>query len=867
MSLAIAVASMSACRAEKLGPPVSVRWLDPVDRWVHQGRALPCYSSARPPRFRVDDAGVDRVEVALEGQRGVEVERGPDGAFVAAPGSPAPSPGRWTVKVRAPGHAPASVDLCWVLSDEQLLARYDLPEGSPWASWTSHPEPRVRLRALVKESRAAFARSDLDGTRRLSIEAAEVARGLGFVEQASRRLFSAAFVDHQHLRYREALELLERAERDDARYDNVRGLARNAYLRGSIAKARSEFVRAKQELRRARALAREVGADRILTPAQAYLALVLAELGHFDEALRTLEQARPDADADADVRSNYSSNRASCLFQAHVSGLADVDLAEVEGLYRQAIVEGGDRISEQEQANLRTRLAAVALERGLPERASAIMAEVPIGHVDKLGIVRWLAPLVAARARLETGALAEAEAMVRSVAAQLDAAPDGEVGPAALVDGLLGQIELARGRPRSAARLLGRALAAVRRMSLSRVEPRSRSAFFYRSRPLRIFLVEALLADGRPEEAWRVAEGARGLLLEQLAMQLRIDEDPSTWREYVDARARARRQAKRCRLMRAEKVGACRAGAARARANAERLFDTLLERNARRLRVDLEQAPSRWLRANERILSVFRTPKDWVTFFVARDRVRFSRGSDPVGPWMDSILEAGHVFVVPGESRRAFDLPTFQTPRGPVASLVSTSILSASAVLARRSEERPGASRLLFVADTDGTLPRSRASALATSETSSATFVAGTEARHANVLELLGQAHHFHFEGHVVDGARPWDANLRLADGVIEVYDVISSSHGLRSVVLSGCTSGAQAKRLSTGLPEAFSLSGASVLATTRDLGDGEARRLLEDLYAFGFVEDPRAGWRAAVEAAVARGDGVWEAFRLFGGL
>ena len=128
----------------------------------------------------------------------------------------------------------------------------------------------------------------------------------------------------------------------------------------------------------------------------------------------------------------------------------------------------------------------------------------------------------------------------------------------------------------------------------------------------------------------------------------------------------------------------------------------------------------------------------------------------------------------------------------------------------------------------------------------------------------------FHYAGHAsFAGLDGFQSGLRLvSEGSLGIADILKLSHVPQSVILSGCETGRAPETLELGLAQAFLLAGAdAVIATTRPVQDGLARRVVASLYRAGNAAGAWDAEKALQEAsrAVMNEDkgGDWQSFRV----
>ncbi|MEQ8980960.1 MAG: CHAT domain-containing protein, partial [Deltaproteobacteria bacterium] len=197
-----------------------------------------------------------------------------------------------------------------------------------------------------------------------------------------------------------------------------------------------------------------------------------------------------------------------------------------------------------------------------------------------------------------------------------------------------------------------------------------------------------------------------------------------------------------------------------------------------------------------------------------------------------------------GELHRLFVLSHPKLLQIPVDRLVSqlspspvVTAYSAGLLQAHRPK-RP--KRALVVGDPDGTLPQSRSEIEVvrrqlTAKRWMVDVVVGDDARRETILASLSDVRYglFHFAGHSASrGVSGWESYLRTADSdSITVADIFALESVPPVVVLSSCEGGGDGFS-PVGIAQAMIARGAVVvIAATRDVEDGYARKLATELY------------------------------------
>lgn len=201
-------------------------------------------------------------------------------------------------------------------------------------------------------------------------------------------------------------------------------------------------------------------------------------------------------------------------------------------------------------------------------------------------------------------------------------------------------------------------------------------------------------------------------------------------------------------------------------------------------------------------------------------------GSGPTGrPALPVIAAAAATVTVIGE----------RTPE--LAQLIGDRPWAHTTDLGPAPREVASPQRALVVADPRGDLPQARregdeVSALLRAHGWTVELRTGAAATRAAVEAGLAEVALLHYAGHGRDlDDRRWDGALLLADGQLEVADVVASATVPRWVVLSGCQT-AVIGRGDLTLAQAFVVAGAqAVVATATVVDDALARGFAQRLY------------------------------------
>lgn len=660
-------------------------------------------------------------------------------------------------------------------------------------------------------------------------------------------------------------------------------------------------------------MATRYGDDTTASAAREALAVLLADLGDLRGALETLKTASPAPDD----RLAWASHRSNLGWFALRAQEASPDPAALPAL-RARLAEARRAFAPIDPAwtaNAATNEAWAALLARDHPAVHAHLAEVARLDPAGQGFGAPYAALVGARLALAEGRLDDAARQFAAVEARARrdvGGGDAELGWRARFGA--GRVARTRGDAAAAIAHFTAALAEVERLGLRASVRGDRAVFHADRRALVEETVALLVAEGRVDAAFAVADAARVRPLRALKAGLRVGQlDPARqarWAAEVDGARDAieawRAVAAREGLVPLAEEAAWRAeldakAAARDRA-LDGAFAWLDAEAPLTVPPGLDGATARALLGDDEALFAF-GPGRWV-FRVRRGEIatrEVGPGEDLLGPWRDGLggpaAAAGepaaaatavrpataaasgepagpgapirHVYLVAGDRGAAvFALPTAE-PR-PLLADVSVSFLPYAGVLATAPARAAGAP--LVVADPRADLAHAAAEGRAVAAAlPGARLLAGPAATLDATLAALATAPVFHFAGHgVLRPEQPWDAHLRLA-GVdrLGLAEVLTHPVAARLVVLSGCETGTDAvladERV-VGLPEAFLAAGAqAVVATDRPVDDAVTRRFVERFYAAGGATAPAAALRAAALALRDAGEGGWSAYRLVG--
>ena len=825
--------------------------------------------------------------------------RGPHVTLTPAPGAPrgrgtltavwaeGVTPQVWPVALR-PGQDPrpevsAALAACAAgRADDGLAALRTLAAAAPPAADHGH---------LVEEARCFQGAGRLDDALAAWRRAAEGAARAGLPTEQARRLRAAAFVAIQRRRFGEARALLDETGPLDAvpppPWRNRAGEARTLYYRGLLEGELGNLRRAVADTRAAVARFEALGLADEARMAREWLVHQHQRAGSDREALDVLagiESEDPAALRPAE-RARMLHNRAWFRAAAMQRGLLPRDDDAVRHAFEAArtlFVELGQTAAAAEAD---VNLAWMDLRAGAPGAARArleALDRLPGGaatfSADFRRLLRGELALAEGDARAARAAFAESARLAREEAGGLDSEERWRA-----LHGL-GRAEARLGRRDRAAAAFGEALDALEAIGRRTLLRTVRAGFFDARYALVEDAIGLALADGDAARAFEVVLRSQARLLRELEASVRparlTPEARRLWDERVEAWARARQTWEEGRaageLLPARALPAWRAERERARraltAAYEAAFAVLDQATAPSPEGPTGAAAVRSaLGPDTVLLNYFRLGGRIHGLRVDAEGLRlFHPAGDDLlaGAKLEATLR--RLYIVPGEVAAARALPVSGRVDGrPLAAFTAVSLLPhAGLVVAPRAESRSTA--VLVVADPSGDLPVARREAeRLRARHPAARVLLGREARRSEVLDAMRGAALFHFAGHGVTLPEdPWAAHLSLAaEQTLTLEDVLIARAPIRTVVLSGCETGAATPvgdRAGVGLAEAFLAAGArTVLATERVVGDAEAGGFVARFHEAGGADAPGAAWQAAMQTVPASGD----AFRLFGAL
>lgn len=735
-----------------------------------------------------------------------------------------------------------------------------------------------RAKARSLEARIALARGEAHAAAmfRDAIRAHEAA---GHLSRAARDAVALAYTLHKIEHDFEGAErALDRAEpwlehvaehRTDVHYE-----------RGALAFDAAAPALALEELELAERWARRLNMTEARWMAEQVRAAALMRLGRRAEAEASMAGMEAEARrADPCTRANAMHARVGITFLRVESGdpVASREIDEAaRAVRRAAALFTGACARPSSAADAYITLALLELRRGRTQAArdaiESARAALPRMHFDlESWVVEAEARLALSEGRRQEaarryGALrARAEDALHREAAWRAAWGEAEsaADAASRVDALeraeaqleaeLSEVPLGEGRDTLASR-------------------RSRTA---------AALVEAYLARGDDEAAFRSARRARIRALRSFARRGRLEQLPGAERRVWHAA-----------------LGRYRQGRAELDAElSERwtvptrdlpAFDAEARERSRRLRRALDEAyralgPADPVAAaspppGAMVWLAQRLSRGWALFAREGESLSVARRADdppvdptPLGDWAfapfdDAIDRASQVVLLePGElASRGLHAASW---RG--APLASARPVLRGLDLESASTRRGESGRVLLAIDPQGNLAGARAehASFAESLSDRAETLIGEAADRVAVLDGLARASVFHFAGHGAAGPRGWDGALRLAGGTeLTPADVLASVSVPATVILSGCETGrteAQAEGVQgVGIAPAFILAGAdTVVATTRPISDAAASAFARHLAAATPDQPRRQAIRSALSALRGEHPDEWDAY------
>ena len=608
------------------------------------------------------------------------------------------------------------------------------------------------------------------------------------------------------------------------------------------------------------ASARQFGLVRLVADNSEARAMLLAELGRFDEALAELERSRafvPDtacsraarlantgwvkllaAQARSDIPPDPAASSAAAELFRHECPLAwSLDSVLVDVALAQAFL-GHDQLSLQ---TLQT-----------------------VHNTDNPGF-----EIESFRAELEGQLLRKqghaAEAL--TVYERMAALGGGAAPPAHRYRAAMGRALTLRalGRAEQALRALGDAELELERQQRAIPLGDARSSFLGIRQDVSVELTDLLLELGRSEEALNAVRRSRRRLLASAVRADRLSDLPPAqkqrWErgleEFARARARAEEHAQNAwRVPEQERKAYREHGEALARD-----VDVALDRAMMAAgEAELPLAPLS-LAPSEALLTAHPVRGGWAAFLLFRGQVHMSRfvgvaGQDDaalaqalLAPFARELQQASSLRVLSGGDLDR--VAVHALPFAGAALLDALPVMYSLDLPPRAQDTRAGESAPLaglLVANPRGDLPLSEREADVV-EHALATRAAPIELRRARatlpaLLAALPRASWFHYAGHAsLSRQGLLRSSLALADGKeLTLSDVLLLPHVPRHVVLAACESARTQEApvrgavASFGLAHAFVLAGSqAVLAANEAIPDRVALAAAQELYGDGF--------------------------------
>lgn len=742
----------------------------------------------------------------------------------------------------------------------------------------AHATPWDQIWTQTERGRIAFRRSRWSEARAAWSDAADLAQSQEIHSEVSARLRSLAYVAMEEGDFVDAEDLLGRALSIDKRIGNDAGRARGEYTRAALDQRRGaprSFFSTKRRYQWALASAEDRGDGRDARLFAGLLATLFAEEGFIQDATALLKRYSPPSN-NADVeqlRHRMLSNYVELLLlEGGVDAKGDSSWEELSKKMI-ATLEIAEKVgTKAEVAQVMVELARVTLYAGRADEADGWIRRTESLGPDALQGVKWTLPLTIAEIGLHVGraaGLSETLTRFREEALRANAGQEMDVSIVAMT--LLGDISLVLGNRQEALNIYARADEAADELSHRFTMPRARSLYLRRRSDVLERRVDLLLEDHRLDTAFEIVERRRRNALIELLGQIRADQYPNEWAAYdAERRSLSSRFPGGCAAYRdASAKSRCTAQEGRVSRALDTFYEVAGNAGSSPLGLDVEASPMPQRPHEEAVLSIVRLGDQWASFFVRDGAVRARRGDDPIGPWLGEILGLKHLYIVPGDDQRAFDLPGHRLADGtPLGARVAISILPFAGF--QSSAPRSRSSLSLIAADPEMNLKYARAEGRILAEhLSEPILLLGGDVTRARILEVLPNASLFHFAGHMEpmeDQGR--SGGLRLREGEsLTLEDVLRLRRAPRLVVLNGCGTGPQQGETRFGLTEAFLIAGAgSVVATTAAVSDSQARIFIEEFYNKGGEVNAARAFRETIDALSKKGQHDWSGFRLWGG-
>ncbi|MCB9727280.1 MAG: CHAT domain-containing protein [Deltaproteobacteria bacterium] len=844
-------------------------------------------------RVSVGAAAEATVEIEPRASEFPSAERGRR-SFVVRPGREADaisvrveaadgSASSWTLALAPFEEVPALVEAQRARAARELdraleVVESALADGKPAAGLRAR---LLAMRARVRIAKGARAEAEQDLREAMALERQE-----GLISDEVRDGMALTWLLVGALRFGEAHETLAALAPAAGAFDEAKAYA--PYYEAILLHRAGDPRGALRNLEEAERAARRLGMEAVARDSRQTTALVLQELGRFEEAGRILEGLAGEASASEDPcqRATLLTNLGWTRLLLGEAGRQSEPLPVLEealAIWRSSCA------APAELGNALVNLSLAELQRGDIARARERLREaVAAGAADTAVVEAWRLDLegrLALATGEEPGALDAFEALDRL-------AREASVPDAALRAALgRGDALAALGRPDEALAAWDAAEGlldqAVRAVPLGE----GQGAFLASATRGPRAHVDLLMSLGRVDEALAVARRSRTrelTMLRQLRALAALGPEARARWEAAVAAWRAGRRALDAAAEDDWKLAADgRAAAALARADEERALRRALD---------------------DALAMAAPEPAPQLTALVGSGELALVTHPGRRGTWVFAVTEAGaravHLGALPSEPGalaaallepfraelqvarrlrvlafgplREVDFQSLPWEGGPLAARLPVVYAVDLPPLAGSAPNRSSAA--LVVADPARNLAGAQAEvgavrALLAQGSGAPVELTGPEATLAAVQERLPEAGLFHFAGHGwFGGLGGWESALGLAGGQrLTVGDILALPRVPATVVLSGCETGRSDRSgpgASLGLAESFVIAGAeAVVAATRPVDDALAQAMSEALYQEGqqaLRADPASALaRAQAHIRAEQPDADWASFRL----
>ena len=821
----------------------------------------PCFTNSESPRVRVEgtSTGDWQLLVTIEGQsrRVHATTRVLGTGILLGPADPVSfAPGDGAVAVLLDGVEVRSWPVCWDVAPSQRPGVFDviqlresgqIQEGLRRVrAHLSTADPVDRLWLTVEKGKLLYRSQQFRLASVAWSQAVEMALDVGIPSAASARLRTLAHLEIHERRYESAKIYVDRATEIDTRLGDTLALARDAFSRGALLKRRGlkyAFLEARHLYSTARKSALSIGHELLARDCAAMEGTLLAEHGHYDQALELME-AFPVPSEDNLGAALHLSNRAWVRMKAMQNGYLPLDPEQMRTERHEALRAVEAHAAPQVIFGEQSRMALVALRSGHLDEAQAIIDKLRSASEAERGWDGHLVTLVGSELDIRAGRTEAAERELKQLEFQLrgEAVADSDLSLAARVlrgdnSRVAGDFEAAWGHYKLA-------LQEARRLAQRFVTPRSVGRHYFQGTHLLQGAVLTLLELSRAEEAFELVDTHRAEMASSLTSVAPPDITSGPWRSYLSTRERLAGEFPRgCAGLTGRRATLCSGLEAQAQSHLHDFY--------RRAAVagQPQPSPSRAKRGllprGAVFLSVFGLPNgQWASWLVSRDELVHAVVADPVAYWLPRLTQATHVIVSPGGHRAAFDLAVRTMEDGRrFGARTPTTLMHYLGLLGGESPDAGEGHDVLIVADPESNLPHARLQASqVAAQFPDATLLVGAQAQQAVVRSGWRRANRLVFLGHGQQDHTGFRSAIRLADGEIVAEDILAERPQFRVAVLAGCRTGRDSKSLPGGaLVTALTATGTRyLLTTTEDLRD-------DNQFALRFIE--HAGLESPVEA------------------